>query len=169
VLKILGQPEEVSKTTTQQGDEELLFFNNYGKTINIGLNGKVNYINEISSEKSNFKSNDNYFNKAIAAYQETLVIDSNYFDALFNLGAIYFNKGGEVINEANKLPISETAKYDKMLADGNNFLNLALPYLEKCEVFQPTDKPTLISLKEIYTRLNMKAKLEVINAKLSTL
>ncbi len=110
-----------------------------------------------------------YFDASIAAYKETIVIDSNYFDALFNLGALYFNKGGEVINEANKLPISETAKYDKMLADGNNYLNLALPYLEKCETIQPQDKPTLISLKEIYTRLKMSEKLLAINDKLNAL
>jgi len=110
-----------------------------------------------------------YFNAAIAGYKETLAVDSNYFDALFNLGAIYFNKGGEVINEANKLPISETAKYEKMIADGNNYLNLALPYLEKCETLQPQDKSTLISLKEIYTRLNKTQKLGEINSKLSNM
>ena len=107
-----------------------------------------------------------YFDDAIAAYKETLKVDSNYFDAIFNLGAIYFNKGGEVINEANKLPINETAKYDKLLADGNNFLNQALPYLEKCEIMQPQDKPTLVSLKEIYTRLKNTDKLAKLNAKL---
>jgi tetratricopeptide (TPR) repeat protein len=110
-----------------------------------------------------------YFDAAIASYKETIDADPNYFDALFNLGAIYFNKGGEVINEANKLPINETAKYDKMLADGNNYLNLALPYLEKCESIQPQDKPTLISLKEIYTRLKMTEKLIAVNDKLSNL
>ena len=110
-----------------------------------------------------------YFDAAITSYKETIDADPNYFDALFNLGAIYFNKGGEVINEANKLPINETAKYDKMLADGNNYLNMALPYLEKCETIQPQDKPTLISLKEIYTRLKMNEKLVAINDKLSNL
>jgi len=110
-----------------------------------------------------------YFNEAIKSYKETLAVDPNYFDALFNLGALYFNKGGEVINEANKLPISETVKYDNMLADGNNYLNLALPYLEKCETLQAQDKPTLISLKEIYTRLKITDKLSVINAKLSNM
>ena len=110
-----------------------------------------------------------YFNAAVDGYKETIAVDSNYFDALFNLGAIYYNKGGEVINEANKLPINETAKYDKMLADGNNYLNLALPYLEKCQLIQPTDKATLVSLKEIYTRLNMKEKLTVVNEKLNNM
>jgi len=110
-----------------------------------------------------------YFNKAISAYKETIALDANYFDAIFNLGAIYFNKGGEVINEANKLPISESVKYEKLLADGNNYLNMALPYLEKCETLQPLDKSTLVSLKEIYTRLNLTEKLGAINSKLSSM
>jgi tetratricopeptide (TPR) repeat protein len=110
-----------------------------------------------------------YFDKAISAYKETIALDPNYFDAVFNLGAIYFNKGGDVINEANKLPINESAKYEKLLAEGNNYLNLALPYLEKCEVLQPLDKSTLVSLKEIYTRLNMGEKLTAINSKLSSM
>jgi tetratricopeptide (TPR) repeat protein len=110
-----------------------------------------------------------YFNAAIAGYKETLAVDPNYFDALFNLGAIYYNKGGEVINEANKLPINETAKYDKMLAEGNNYLNLALPYLEQCQTLQPQDKATLVSLKEIYTRLNMTEKLKAINDTLNNM
>ncbi len=110
-----------------------------------------------------------YFNAAIDGYKEAIAVDSNYFDALFNLGAIYYNKGGDVINEANKLPINETAKYNEMLADGNNYLNLALPYLEKCETLQPQDKSTLISLKEIYARLNMKEKLMDVNDKLNNM
>jgi tetratricopeptide (TPR) repeat protein len=112
---------------------------------------------------------EKYFNEAVKAYKETIAVDPNFFDAVFNLGALYFNKGGEVINEANKLPISETAKYEKMLAEGNSYLNLALPYLETCETLQPKDKNTLVSLKEIYTRLNMTQKLAGINEKLNNL
>lgn len=112
---------------------------------------------------------EKYFNEAVKAYKEAIAVDSNYFDAIFNLGAMYFNKGGDVINEANKLPINETAKYDAMLKNGNNYLNLALPYLETCASIQPQDKPTLVSLKEIYARLNMTEKLGEINDKLNNM
>lgn len=110
-----------------------------------------------------------YFDEAVKAYKETIEVDPNFFDALFNLGALYFNKGGDVINEANKLPISETAKYDKLIAEGNGYLNLALPYLEKCETIQATDKATLMSLKEIYTRLNMLDKQKSMTEKINNL
>jgi Tfp pilus assembly protein PilF len=110
-----------------------------------------------------------YFNSAVDAYKQTIELDGNYFDALFNLGALFFNKGGDVINEANKLPISETAKYDKMIADGNDYLNQALPYLEKCATLQPADKSTLLSLKEIYTRLNKTEKVAEMKQRLENL
>ncbi len=110
-----------------------------------------------------------YFNKAISSYKETIALDANYFDALFNLGAIYFNKGGDVINEASKLPFSEEAKFNKMTEEGNNYLNLALPYLENCEKLQPKDKPTLTSLKEIYMRLKMTEKFTAISSKINEL
>lgn len=57
----------------------------------------------------------------------------------------------------------------KCLLKGNSYLNLALPYLETCETLQPKDKNTLVSLKEIYTRLNMTQKLGAVNEKLSNL
>jgi tetratricopeptide (TPR) repeat protein len=110
-----------------------------------------------------------YFDEAVKAYKETINSDPSYFDALFNLGALYFNKGGDVINEANKLPINESAKYDAMIAYGKNYLNLALPYLEKCSTIQPKDKSTLVSLKEIYARLGMTEKMNEVNAKISNL
>lgn len=107
-----------------------------------------------------------YFEEAVKGYEETIAVDANFFDAIFNLGAMYFNKGGDLINEANRLPINETAKYDAMIVDGNNYLKKALPYLEKCQQLQPEDKATLGSLKEIYTRLNMQDKLQEVKTKL---
>jgi tetratricopeptide (TPR) repeat protein len=229
VIKMLGNPESINKTTTAAGTNQLLFYSGNKLNININEKGVVDYINDSDNVNASASSpcndllitqaniyistnqhakavsslmiakakepknvsvlyaigvtydllkNDTklpdaeraeYFTKATDGYKEAIAVDSNYFDAIFNLGAIYFNKGGEVINEANKLPISETAKYDKLLAEGNNYLNLSLPYLEKCEKIQPLDKPTLVSLKEIYTRLNKTEKLAAINAKLSTL
>ena len=109
---------------------------------------------------------DKYFEEAVKAYSETIKMDSNFFDALFNLGAVFYNRGGDIINIANKLPLSETKKYDELMADGNINLKKALPYLESASRLQPNDKNTLVSLKEIYTRLNMMEKLNAINERL---
>ncbi|MBK7171844.1 MAG: tetratricopeptide repeat protein [Bacteroidales bacterium] len=109
---------------------------------------------------------DKYFNEAIKAYEETLKQDPTFFDALFNLGVLFFNKGGDIINAANKLPLSETKKFDELMAQGNVYLNKALPYFEDGEKINPNDKQLLVSLKEIYTRLNMLDKMKAVNDKL---
>lgn len=109
---------------------------------------------------------DRYFNEAVSAYEATLKLDPNFFDALFNLGVLFFNKGGDVINNANKLPLDKTKEFNDMMAEGNNYLNKALPYFESGEKINPDDRQLLISLKEIYTRLNMMDKLKIVNAKL---
>ncbi|HPT13259.1 MAG TPA: tetratricopeptide repeat protein [Bacteroidales bacterium] len=107
-----------------------------------------------------------YFDNAVKAYQETIDLDPTYFDALFNIGAVYFNKGGDLINEANRLPLGDN-RYEALEAEGKDFLNKALPYLEKAEQVKTGDRDTLLSLKEVYTRLAMYDKLKEINDKLN--
>lgn len=109
---------------------------------------------------------ETYFQEAVKSYTKALEIDPKMFDAAFNVGVLFFNRGGDVVNEANKLPITETAKYDAMITEGKDYLTRALPFLEKCAELSPTDHDTLISLKEIYTRLNMSEKLNALNEKL---
>lgn len=107
-----------------------------------------------------------YFDDAVKAYEETIKLDPNFFDAQFNLGVVYYNKGGDVINEANKLPLNDP-NYENLVNQGKEYLNKALPYLEGAEKMNPGDRDTLISLKEIYTRLGMYDKLKTVNDKLN--
>ena len=105
------------------------------------------------------------FDKAVLAYKDAIAIDSNYFDAVFNLGALYFNKGGDIINEANKLPLGDKT-YDVLVVQGNDHLRMSLPYLEKASRMHPEDTNALVSLKEIYTRLQMYDKQKEVNLRL---
>jgi tetratricopeptide (TPR) repeat protein len=111
-------------------------------------------------------SKEEYLTKAAEIYTEVLNIDPDFFDANFNMGAMYYNKGGDIINTANQLPINEQVKFDKLMAEGNANLQKALPYFEKAESLRPDDKDVLLSLKEIYTRLKMYDKMNSINTKL---
>ena len=47
--------------------------------------------------------NLNQFDKAVSAYEEAVAIKSDFFDALYNLGVLYYNKGGDMIKEANNM------------------------------------------------------------------
>ena len=46
------------------------------------------------------------------AYEEAVAIKPDFFDALYNLGVMYYNKGGDMIKEAN-IGIGISGKYSK--------------------------------------------------------
>ena len=93
------------------------------------------------------------FEKASNAYKKAIEIDPEYFAANYNLGAMYYNKGVNIVQEANKLPISKTKEYEAAKTRFIAEFNKALPYLEKALEIEPNDRNTLISLKEVYVRL----------------
>jgi len=107
------------------------------------------------------------FDEAEDMYLKAINVDPEYFDANYNLGALYYNRAAEKITLAGNLPLNETEKYDILIADGNAMMKKALPYLEKADAIQPADNITLETLKQIYTRLNMMDKLKSINERLN--
>ncbi len=88
---------------------------------------------------------------AETSYKKTLELDPNYFDATYNLGALYFNKGVEILDEANNLPESQTKLFKEKKAQATQSFKSALPYLEKARELRSDDKPTLESLKKLYS------------------
>ena len=105
--------------------------------------------------------------EAVAAYKKAIEIKPDYFDAVYNLGAKYFNEGAEMANKANSIPPSKIAEYDAAKKKFEAKFKEALPYLEKAHELNPSDAGTMQSLKQLYTRLGdlvkageMKKKLE---------
>ncbi|MGC8865306.1 MAG: tetratricopeptide repeat protein [Bacteroidales bacterium] len=106
------------------------------------------------------------FEKAEEAYKKALELKPDYFDAVYNLGALYVNKAASVLDAANQLPLDKEKEYEEMKAQAEGFLAKALPYLEKAHELDPKDRNTMISLKEIYTRQGKLDKVKEINEKL---
>lgn len=106
--------------------------------------------------------------EAEKAYLKAVELKPDYFEANYNLGALYVNRAAEIINEANKLKLNDP-NYGKMKEDADAALKISVPYLETAQTLDPTDKSTLLALKEIYTRLGMYDKLKDVNEKLDTL
>lgn len=116
----------------------------------------------------------NYFSmnnleEAEKSYLAAIALKPDYFEANYNLGALYVNQAATLIEKANKLPLSATAEYDALKLEADNVLKKSIPYLESASTLDPTDKSTLLSLKEIYTRLNMLEKRKEVEAKLAGL
>lgn len=106
-------------------------------------------------------------NKAIEDYKKALELNPDYFEVNYNLGALYFNEGAEMYNKAND--IKSDTEYEKAKQAADERLKQALPYLEKAKRLNTKDKNTLISLKQIYARLNENEKLSKIDALLKEL
>ena len=98
--------------------------------------------------------------KAIESYKKAIQLNPNYFEPNYNMGAMYFNDGAEMLNQANQ--INDDKKYREAKAKAEVKLKESLPYLEKAHEIQPADLPTMESLKNIYYRLGMLDKMEEI-------
>ncbi|MCF8229540.1 MAG: tetratricopeptide repeat protein [Bacteroidales bacterium] len=107
-----------------------------------------------------------YFNRAEKAYKTAIDVKEDYFDAYFNMGALYVNKAAEIQQIANDLPLEAVEEYDKLKAKADDLLAKALPYLESAYEIKTDDRATMLSLKEIYTRLGQLDKAKEINMKL---
>ncbi|NQU52123.1 MAG: tetratricopeptide repeat protein [Bacteroidetes bacterium] len=103
---------------------------------------------------------------AIKTYEGALEIDSEFFNANYNLGALYYNKGVQQIEVANGVPANENAKYEAELKKADVWFEKALPFMEKCDTLQPNDAPTLESLQNLYYRLKQMDKYNAILEKL---
>jgi tetratricopeptide (TPR) repeat protein len=110
-----------------------------------------------------------FFILAELSYLEALAINPNYFDAYFNLGALFVNQAAAIMAEANQLPIEEAEKYDKLKAQADEYLKKAQPELEKALQVKPEDLNTLVSLKQIYSRTNQYDKLKEVNSRIEKL
>lgn len=100
--------------------------------------------------------------------------DPKNVDAVYSIGALYYNKAAAKTKELIALPEDYSAagikKYDTMKAEIMGIFDTALPYFQKCESMNPDDVNTLVALKEIYTRkeddlaLEFKKRLDTVQA-----
>jgi tetratricopeptide (TPR) repeat protein len=103
------------------------------------------------------------YDKAEEYYKKAAEIKPDFFEAYYNIGAIYVNKAAEFQAMANDLPLNETEKYDEFSAQAAENLEKAVPWLEKGLEVKPDDQPTIYALKEAYARLKMDDKLQDLN------
>jgi tetratricopeptide (TPR) repeat protein len=116
------------------------------------------YDNLYQTELSNGneeKSNE-YFDNALSYYKQALDRDPNYVDAVYSIGALYYNRAASMTQELNTLADDYSKeglkKYEAVKAKIFAEFDLALPYFQKAESLSPNDLNTLIALKEIYAR-----------------
>ena len=94
---------------------------------------------------------------AAEAYLKALELNSEYFDANYNLGAMYFNEAVQGINAANdlwkpRMTKTESAEQKSLEDEAKNRFVAARPYLEAAHKANPGDIDTIRSLRDVYAR-----------------
>jgi len=90
------------------------------------------------------------FDEAIAEFQEALKIDPNFADAIYDIGATYYNWGVDIIRDAEEKGIDTKAFIEKF--------EKALPYMEKVSEQKKDDPQIWDTLGTIYARLGKTDK-----------
>lgn len=130
------EPENVSLYTTTGNVYDQLFQKAYSA-------GEI--------EKAN-----QYFEKALSYFEQSLEIDPANSDAIYSIGALYFNRGAQMSQAlaelSNDFSKEGQKKYAELEAKVNAEFEKALPWFQKAEINNPNDINTIIALKEMYAR-----------------
>ena len=109
--------------------------------------------------------------EAIDAYKKALEVNSEYFDANYNLGALYFNQAVQGINEANdmwkpRMTKTESDKQKALEQSAKDLFETARPFLEAAHAINDGDLETMRSLRDIYARTGDDDKMLELTAKI---
>ena len=102
---------------------------------------------------------------AVADYKKAIEIDPTYYDANFNLGAYYYNSAADKINEANKLDLNETKKFNALKASAKEYFANSVPYIEAANKAKPEDVDAANMLIKAYIQTGQYDKAKEIKAK----
>lgn len=102
--------------------------------------------------------------KAAEHYQKAIDLKptnpESYFNALYNLGALYNNYGGHLYNRAmEKSKLTDLAKHQKTYeAQSSEYYKKAIPYLEQALAIKSDDKASIFALRKLYYLTGNEAK-----------
>jgi tetratricopeptide (TPR) repeat protein len=102
--------------------------------------------------------------EAVKSYQKAIELKPDAWQAYYNLGAYYNNKGKELQDAANNE--KDNKKYEAGIKAADEQLKLAMTNLEKAKDLTPAgsqDRMDIMkALKQLYVRLNLTDKFEAI-------
>ena len=162
IEKLIGKPRDnkCDQTTTDgitfdvcnyPGARRVIYDKEVAKTINgdreVLLPKPANYVDDIK--------------KAEDSYKKAIELDSKYFDPMYNLGAMKYNEGAELMNKIKD--IADDALYNSEKTKADEKFKQALPFIEKAREINPKDRDNLLMLKNIYARMGDAAKAKEIN------
>jgi tetratricopeptide (TPR) repeat protein len=104
---------------------------------------------------------------AIKAYNKSIELDPKYFDAYYNIAVVFYNNAVKLMEEA--VNEQDNKKYLEKKSVAEEEFKKAIPYMEKASEINPSDRPSLETLKSLYYRMKMNDKLEEVTKKIKEL
>ncbi len=102
---------------------------------------------------------------AVADYTKAGELRPDYFEAWYNLGAIYVNESGTVQEKMNELPMSAQKEYDALKIERDALYKKAIAPLEKALEIQPEDTVAGQTLIQLYAKVGDNEKYEALKAR----
>ena len=109
------------------------------------------------------------YDKALVEYQQSLSLQPEQYDANYGLGSVYYNHAIDLAEEANALPMDQTAKYDELNNKSKELFGKAIPHFEEALKYKTNDYYTLVGLRNIYAKLGNTEKYQKVNAIIESL
>ena len=110
------------------------------------------------------ENNDVYnSDKAIEYYEEAIKLKPDYYDAIYNLGAMYISLSNKLKTEANELPLNEVARYNELVEQAEELVRTGMPYVKQAYEAQPTPEVKQV-LKTMYVQLKMFDEAKALDA-----
>lgn len=96
---------------------------------------------------------DEYHASLIEAYEKSVSIEPENYDAQYNLGVTYYNDAVRTAAAMEKVPLKDKAKYNELKMNRNKQFMDALPYLERAKEIDPDKIGPVKVLGTIYFNL----------------
>ena len=101
--------------------------------------------------------------KAIKYYEDAIKINPDYYDAVYNLGALYITMSNKLKTQANELPLEKVKEYNDLIDQAKELVRTGLPYVKQAYEAQPTPEVKNV-LKTMYVQLDMNEEAKALDA-----
>lgn len=106
------------------------------------------------------------FQTSIEQYKKVIELNPDYFDALYDLGAIYLREGKRLHDVAEETFLKDKAKSEELEKSSKEHFNIALGYLEKANDFQPRNADLINALRSLYINNNQMEKAQLVKCRI---
>lgn len=136
---------------------------------NVSLYTTMGFVNDNlfqrELEAGNQEKAQTYFDKAMKNYEAALKVDDTNADAIYSIGALYYNKAAvmsqELVAMEDDFSKEGIRKYEAKQAEILGLFDKALPHFKRAETLKPNDQNVMIALKEIYAKKGSPEDLKI--------